>query len=189
VRVTRGSLQVYPWENPRVWKLADLSHLSPQVCTDLGSCSGCCEYLPQVLMRLLLFIYYFTNLIDYYITYFGYQFLFIKIFKIHNKNTTKNKIKKGRKGGAGGRGSRSLLLLLPLTLPPFPLLPPPPPPFTLPPAPAARPCWWWWCCCRSTPSFVLVRACPAVRLGSPHSCSLALVCARCRSFMLTAAHP
>jgi hypothetical protein len=33
---------------------------------NLGSCSGCCEYLPQVLVRLLfLFIYYFTNLIDY----------------------------------------------------------------------------------------------------------------------------
>ena len=35
-----GSLQVYLWENPRVWKLTDPSHLSSQVNTDLGSCLG-----------------------------------------------------------------------------------------------------------------------------------------------------
>ena len=56
-----------------------------------GFLSGCCEYLPQVLESLL-FIY--LNLIDYYITYFGYPFLFIKIFEIHNNihgDTTKIK--------------------------------------------------------------------------------------------------
>ena len=73
-------------------------------------------------------------------------------------------------------------------------------------AAAAHIMWWWWCC-RSAPSFTLVLlfgqplfmltsphsclsrcscACPAVCLGSPCLCSLALVCARHHSFMLAA---
>jgi hypothetical protein len=65
----------------------------------LGAVSTCHKYY------CCLFIYYFTNLIDYYITHFRYQFLFIKIFKTYNNihvNTTKNKLKKGGKGWARG---------------------------------------------------------------------------------------
>ena len=110
-----------------------------------GFLSGVLRVLATTTHEFVIFLIFF-NLIDYYITYFGNPFLFIKIFKIHNNihgDTMKNKIKKGGKGGAGGWSSR---LLLPLLLPSFPLLPPPlPPPFTLPPAPAAHPRWWWCC--------------------------------------------
>ena len=39
--------------------------------------------------------------------------------------------------------------------------------------------------CHSMLSFVLIYTCPAVHLGSPHLCSLALVCAHCHLFMLS----
>ena len=45
---------VVPRENPWVWKLMDLSYLLSQVYMDLGAHSQCCEYFPQVLMRLKL---------------------------------------------------------------------------------------------------------------------------------------
>ena len=38
--------------------------------------------------------------------------------------------------------------------------------------------------CHSMLLFVLIYTCPAVHLGSPHLCSLALVCAHCHLFML-----
>ena len=96
-KLRQSTSAVHPWlttgipTGKLIWKLADFSHLS-QVYMDLGSCSVCCMDLPQVLMRLWLFIY-FTNLIDYYITHFWYlQFLFIKLCKTHNNihvNSTK----------------------------------------------------------------------------------------------------
>jgi hypothetical protein len=53
----------YPWLTTGipVGKPTGLSYLSLQVHTDLSFCSGCCEYLSQVLVRLRYFIYLFPD--------------------------------------------------------------------------------------------------------------------------------
>ena len=85
-RYTHGKTREYG--NSQIWVFV------------LGAVSTCHKYSWDYCF------YLFIILLIWLVIHFGYQFLFIKIFKICNNihvNTTKNNIKKGGKGGKGGQ--------------------------------------------------------------------------------------